>query len=55
MLGIFIYELLVGAPPYYDAEKEILKENIKRAPLKLPRYLSPEAKDIIIKLLIRNP
>ena len=48
MLGIFIYELLVGAPPYYDAEKEILKENIKRAPLKLPRNLSQEAKDILI-------
>ncbi|CAD8161175.1 unnamed protein product [Paramecium octaurelia] len=55
MLGIFIYELLVGAPPYYDAEKEILKENIKRAPLRLPRHLSPEAKDIIIQLLIRDP
>ncbi|CAD8065389.1 unnamed protein product [Paramecium primaurelia] len=55
MLGIFIYELLVGAPPYYDAEKEILKENIKRAPLKLPRHLSQEAKDIIIQLLIRDP
>ncbi|CAD8075220.1 unnamed protein product [Paramecium sonneborni] len=55
MLGIFIYELLVGAPPYYDSEKEILKENIKRAPLKLPKYLSQEAKDIIIQLLIRDP
>ncbi|CAD8176403.1 unnamed protein product [Paramecium octaurelia] len=55
MLGIFIYELLVGAPPYYDAEKEILKENIKRAPLKIPRHLSQEAKDIIIQLLIRDP
>lgn len=55
MLGIFIYELLVGAPPYYDAEKEVLKENIKRAPLKIPRFLSQEARDLIIKLLIRNP
>jgi hypothetical protein len=40
MLGIFIYELLVGAPPYYDAEKEVLKENIKKAPLRIPRFLS---------------
>ncbi|CAD8066415.1 unnamed protein product [Paramecium sonneborni] len=55
MLGILIYELLVGAPPYYDSEKEILKENIKRAPLRIPKSLSQEAKDIIIKLLIRNP
>ncbi|CAK64069.1 unnamed protein product (macronuclear) [Paramecium tetraurelia] len=55
MLGILIYELLVGAPPYYDSEKEVLKENIKKAPLRIPKSLSQEAKDIIIKLLIRDP
>lgn len=55
MLGILIYELLVGAPPYYDSEKEVLKENIKKAPLRIPKCLSVEAKDIIIKLLIRDP
>ncbi|CAD8154308.1 unnamed protein product [Paramecium pentaurelia] len=55
MLGILIYELLVGAPPYYDSEKEVLKENIKKAPLRIPKCLSEEAKDIIVKLLIRNP
>ncbi|CAD8149198.1 unnamed protein product [Paramecium octaurelia] len=55
MLGILIYELLVGAPPYYDSEKEVLKENIRKAPLRIPKFLSQEAKDIIIKLLIRDP
>lgn len=49
MLGILIYELLVGVSPYHDNEKEILKDNILKAPLRIPKFISPEAKDIIIK------
>jgi serine/threonine protein kinase len=50
-----MYELIVGLPPYYNAKKEVLFENIKRGPLKLPKALSFEAKDIIKKLLCRDP
>jgi serine/threonine protein kinase len=51
LLGVFMYELLVGLPPYFDHEKEIMFENIKRGPLKLPRTLSKEARDLILKVL----
>ena len=45
------YELLVGIPPYYANEREALFENIKKGPLKMPRSLSPEAKDFIVQVL----
>ena len=45
-----MYELLVGMPPYFDDEKEIMYENIKRGPLKLPKSLSREAKDLLLKV-----
>lgn len=50
LLGVFMYELLVGLPPYFDNEKEIMFENIKRGPLKLPRTLSKHARDLILKV-----
>ncbi len=36
LLGVLLYELLVGQPPYLDTTKEKLFENIKSAPLILP-------------------
>ncbi|KAL4441135.1 hypothetical protein ABPG74_002085 [Tetrahymena malaccensis] len=55
LLGTFLYELLVGIPPYYDNNKEILYDNIRRGPLKIPRSMSADAKDLIKQLLNRNP
>lgn len=54
-LGVLIYEMLVGVAPYYDDQIEILYDNILRSTLRLPRSLSPEAKDLIVGLLRRNP
>lgn len=48
MLGVFIYELLVGVPPYYDSEKEIVKENIRKGSYKLHKFLSEDVKDLIV-------
>lgn len=55
LLGVLFYEMLVGIPPYFSAKKEELFENILKAPLKLPRSISEEAKDLLKKLLNRNP
>lgn len=54
LLGVMTYELLVGIPPYYDNDREILFENIKRGPLKIPRTLSPDAKDFIVAVSYLN-
>ncbi|CDW89321.1 protein kinase domain containing protein [Stylonychia lemnae] len=55
LLGVIIYEMLCGIPPYYANNKEELFENIKNAALDIPQYVSPVAKDIILRLLNRNP
>lgn len=30
LVGLLIYELIVGIPPYYNSKKEVLFENIKK-------------------------
>lgn len=55
LLGVLIYEMLVGMPPYFSSNREELFENIKKAQLKLPRSLSEEAKHLITHLLKRDP
>lgn len=55
LLGLLIYEMLVGIPPYYSSNRDQLFINIQNAPLKLPFTLSAEAKSLIVGLLNRNP
>ena len=47
LLGVLIYEMLVGIPPYFSSNREELFENIQKAQLKLPRSMSDEAKSLI--------
>jgi len=56
LLGVLLYEFLTGITPYYANTKEKLFENILKGPLKMPsRGISDLAKDLIVKLLNRNP
>lgn len=50
LMGVMLYELLVGIPPYYSHNREELFENIKRGPLAIPKSLSEEAKSLIKKV-----
>lgn len=66
LLGVLMYELIVGHPPYFHPNRyvsagnmrcfrEKMFRNIQTAPLKLPTGASSEAKQLIIALLNRNP
>lgn len=54
-LGTLIYEMLSGLPPFWDEDEEYMQKKIISAPLKLHKYFSPEAKDLLRKLLNRDP
>jgi serine/threonine protein kinase len=47
LLGVLIYEMLVGIPPYFSSNRDELFQNIQKAQLKLPKILSEEAKNLI--------
>lgn len=47
LLGVVLYEMLVGVPPYFSSNKEELMNNIQRGKLKLPTSLSVEARELI--------
>lgn len=55
LLGVVIYELLEGLPPFYSEEKEELMNNIVTNSLRLPHHISEEAKDLLTKLLEKDP
>lgn len=47
LLGVVMYELLVGLPPYYANNREELFYNIENAALKIPSYISVEARNLL--------
>ncbi|KAJ5071551.1 non-specific serine/threonine protein kinase [Anaeramoeba ignava] len=54
-LGVLMYEMLVGLPPFYSEDMNVLYQKILRQPLKFPPDVPELARDLIKKLLIRNP
>jgi serum/glucocorticoid-regulated kinase 2 len=54
-LGAVIFEMLSGYPPYYSDSICELFVRIKYAKLKFPKYVEPVARDLLKKLLNRDP
>lgn len=54
-IGAVMYEMLTGEPPYYSEDIQKIYENIRGGKLKFPGYMSEEAKNLITKLLSRDP
>lgn len=53
--GILIYELCVGSAPFFDENTHKLYRMIMEDPVQYPDWLSKEIKDLIGKLLNRDP
>ena len=54
-LGMVLYEMLTGLPPWYTTDREKLFDRLRNAPLKFPFYVSRPAASLIQALLNRNP
>jgi serine/threonine protein kinase len=50
-LGILLYEMLVGYPPFYSDDRMVLYQNILGGRIDFPRHVSKHARDLISKLL----
>eukprot|EP00296_Roombia_truncata_P000160 JP435823.1.p1 GENE.JP435823.1~~JP435823.1.p1 ORF type:complete len:353 (+),score=95.56 JP435823.1:59-1117(+) len=50
-LGVLIYEMLVGYPPFYSEDRMALYQNILSGKIEFPRHVSRQARDLISKLL----
>jgi protein-serine/threonine kinase len=54
-LGVFLYHMLAGMPPFYDRRREVLIRNIKEAPLRFPPIIPPPAQGFVSGLMKRDP
>ncbi|KAI0097649.1 Pkinase-domain-containing protein [Nemania sp. FL0031] len=53
-LGVLTYEFLVGEAPFEDTPV-MTHRRIQRADMSIPSFVSPEARDLIKKLLVLDP
>ncbi|CEP60953.1 serine/threonine protein kinase YPK1 LALA0_S02e03422g [Lachancea lanzarotensis] len=54
-LGVLLYEMLTGLPPYYDEDVPKMYKKILQEPLRFPDGFDKDAKDLLISLLSRDP
>jgi serine/threonine protein kinase len=50
LLGVVLFEMLTGLPPFYAESKEELFKNIETAPLHIPSNVSSEARSLLKKV-----
>jgi len=54
-LGILLYELTVGIPPFYSQNVNEMYNRIQHGVLRFPPFLSENCKSLIVQLLNRDP
>ncbi len=54
-LGVLAYEFLVGQPPFLTNTKNETYHKIRSVSYDFPAHVSEEARDLVRKLLVKNP
>ncbi|KAI8473226.1 MAG: kinase-like domain-containing protein [Monoraphidium minutum] len=54
-VGILLYEMLAGQPPFRAKSRQVLQQQIMAAKVKWPKFLSPAALSLLKGLLTRDP
>ena len=54
-IGVLMFELLTGQPPWIGEDVQTLKYNIARMKIKWPKQMDPDAVDLLKKTLRYNP
>jgi len=54
-LGMLVYEMMTGLPPWYTKDRPTLYRRLKSAPLDIPPFFSSKASSFIYSLLQRDP
>ncbi|XP_054359381.1 protein kinase C theta type isoform X3 [Pongo pygmaeus] len=53
--GVLLYEMLIGQSPFHGQDEEELFHSIRMDNPFYPRWLEKEAKDLLVKLFVREP
>lgn len=53
--GVVLFVMLTGTQPFYDEDEERLLRKVNRCKVTYPEYLSAESKDVLRKLLVKDP
>lgn len=53
--GVLLYEMLIGQSPFHGQDEEELFQSIRMDNPFYPRWLDKDAKDILLKLFVREP
>lgn len=54
-LGALLFEMISGLPPFYSRNRETMFEKIMKAEITFPPFVTADARDLLRKLLIRDP
>jgi len=55
LVGVLLFEMLTGLPPYFSKSSGAIQKNIVSKKLSIPDDLSPKWRDLLYKLLDKDP
>ena len=54
-IGAILFELISGAPPFFNQDENLMYKNISENKLMFPEFFSEDLKDLLKKMLNKNP